>query len=80
MPNAFVLVRWIGASEQYRHHSYSLVFICYLAETCDTASRSSDTFSVSRSGKSSGELGSVMILNPMVGKRFDKRVNQGTSQ
>ena len=36
--------------------------------------RSLDNLSVSRSGKSSGELSSVMIRNPMVGNSVEQRV------
>jgi hypothetical protein len=47
---------------------------CYYAELRRWCSRSLDSLSVSRSGKSSGELSSVMIRNPKVGNSLEQRV------
>jgi hypothetical protein len=35
-----------------------------------------DSLSLSRYGKSSGELSSVMILNPMTGNSLEKAISQ----
>ena len=47
---------------------------CYYSELRRWCSRSLDSLSVSRSGKSSGELSSVMIRNPKVGNSLEQGV------
>src|SRR6186713_1456617 len=53
---------------------------CYLPGSVRVWSRSLDNLSVSRSGKSSGELSSMMIRNPMVRNSFELRLICRTSQ
>src|SRR6058998_2551183 len=48
---------------------------CYSPQFSDCAVVRLDSLSVSRSGKSSGELSSVMIRNPMVGNSLEARVD-----
>src|SRR5438105_2131149 len=48
---------------------------CYSLQMSHCCSGSLDSLSVSRSGKSSGELSSVMILNPIVGNGLEARVD-----
>jgi hypothetical protein len=49
--------------------------VAILAETA-ILKRLFDSLSVSRYGKSSGELSSVMILNPMTGNSLEKAISQ----
>jgi len=46
---------------------------CYSCDPGDSLARSLDCLSVSISGKSSSELSSVMIRNPMVGNSFGRK-------
>ncbi len=46
---------------------------CYSPQVTDYAPVRLDSLSVSRPGKSSGELSSVMIRNPMVGNSLEAK-------
>ena len=50
-------------------------FICYFTKDGRCYDSSLDSLSVSRSGKSSGELSSVMVRNPKVGNSLEVRVD-----
>jgi hypothetical protein len=49
-----------------------LLGYCYFFGKCEYTDVRKIAFRFSMSGKSSGELGSVMILSPMVGNRFEE--------